>query len=131
MAHFKTQPMKVFYERQLQVLFEKRGRAGPYGTQDFFHWITARALEELFAEGTIKSVTVLLNRPVTTAAVAGTELPRAGGPKIRFFWPRGARYVTREAEANSCSNFLTPNLGVHWGTKQKRCLMQRFRARAS
>jgi hypothetical protein len=91
--------MKIFYERQLQVLFEKRGRAGPYLTQDFFHWITARALEELVAEGKIKSVTVPLNEPVTTAAVTGTELLEAGGTKIRFFWPKRARYVTREAEA--------------------------------
>jgi len=34
---FAKEPQKVFYQRQLQVMFEKK----------YFHWITVRALPEL------------------------------------------------------------------------------------
>lgn len=42
---FAERATEVFYQRQLQVIFEKR----------FFHWITAYALSELAAEGFIAS----------------------------------------------------------------------------
>jgi hypothetical protein len=40
---FEQQPEAVFYQRQLQVMFEKR----------YFHWVTVRALSELAQEGVI------------------------------------------------------------------------------
>src|SRR6516225_7809958 len=42
---FDVESTELFYQRQLQVMFE--------GT--YFHWITARALGELAAEGHIAS----------------------------------------------------------------------------
>jgi len=42
---FDTESNEVFYQRQLQVIFEK----------SYFHWITARAVSELAAEGHIAS----------------------------------------------------------------------------
>lgn len=44
---FDARPLEVFYQRQLQIIFE----------QTYFHWITARALSELAAEGKIASDT--------------------------------------------------------------------------
>jgi len=46
----KAEPTEVFYQRQLQVMFEAI----------FFHWVTARALRELVAEGNIAAETELL-----------------------------------------------------------------------
>jgi len=37
---FHRDPPRVYYQRQLQVIFER----------DFFHWVTVRALRELFGE---------------------------------------------------------------------------------
>ncbi len=62
---------EVFYERQFQVFFEKR----------FFHWITARAADELAKDGVIESEFL--------------PLP-AGGP-ARFFFAKHLRYWRRKA----------------------------------
>jgi hypothetical protein len=40
---FEEHPETVFYQRQLQVMFEKR----------YFHWVTVRALTELVQEGVL------------------------------------------------------------------------------
>ncbi len=64
-------PKDVFYERQFQVFFEKR----------FFHWITARAADELAQDGVIESEFL--------------PLP-AGGP-ARFFFSKQLRYWRRKA----------------------------------
>ena len=70
---FRAQPERVFYERQIQVLSERR----------FFHWITGRALGELAAEGRI-----------------GTALAPLIGPiNVRFYWSTRLRYWRRSAEA--------------------------------
>jgi hypothetical protein len=68
---FDTQPDGVFYARQIEVLFERR----------FFHWITARALDELVAEGMIASAKEALGKET----------------QIRFFWSRRCRYWKRRA----------------------------------
>ncbi|HUY28217.1 MAG TPA: hypothetical protein VMV27_12435 [Candidatus Binataceae bacterium] len=65
-------PEDVFYERQFQVFFEKR----------FFHWITARAVDELAQDAVIESEFV--------------PLP-AGGP-ARFFFSKQLRYWRRKAQ---------------------------------
>ena len=51
---FRAQPERVFYERQIQVLHERR----------FFHWIIGRALGELAAEGRIGTALVPLVGPI-------------------------------------------------------------------
>jgi len=99
LAYFHGNPLKVFYERQLVVMFEQARRERPYmAGQGFFHWITVRALHELIDEGGIRSVTLPRAEPVTDAAIRG-EQEIVAGPRIRFFWLRRARYVARQAEA--------------------------------
>ena len=50
----------VYYQRQIETRYER----------DFFHWITAKALNELTAEGFISSSLVQI----------------AGNANIRFYW---------------------------------------------
>jgi hypothetical protein len=69
---FSEKPEELFYQRQLQVMFE--------GT--YFHWITARALAELAAEGAIAS--------------AAESLPHTGS--ITFYRSRGHRYWRKQAK---------------------------------
>jgi hypothetical protein len=69
---FGAQPQRVFYERQIEVLYERR----------FFHWITRRALGELAGEGKIGSELLPLIHPIN----------------LRFYWSRKLRYWRREAE---------------------------------
>jgi hypothetical protein len=68
----------VFYERQLQVILEK----------DYYHWIMARAADELADEGKIQS--------------GWMTLPGYGGKtRARFFFSNQLRYWTRKAR-QSC-----------------------------
>ncbi len=69
---FAENPEDVFYQRQVEVRFERQ----------FFHWITAKALNELAAEGKISS-----------AVRSHPEI------KMRFYWSVGNRYWTRRANA--------------------------------
>jgi hypothetical protein len=68
---FEVHPEKVFYGRQIEVMFEKR----------FFHWITTRALGELGAQRDIESAIEIL----------------AGAVSIRFYWSKKNRYWRRQA----------------------------------
>ncbi len=68
---FRDNQGKVFYERQLTVMFER----------SYFHWITVKALLELASGGSINSQTLELV----------PEVP------IRFFWAKGNRYWKRQA----------------------------------
>ena len=62
---------RVFYLKQLQVLFEK----------PFFHWVTARALYALDDDGLV-----------------GSEIAEsASGTRVRLFFRRGHRYRRRQA----------------------------------
>lgn len=61
----------VFYERQLQVLFEK----------DYFHWITSRALAELARDSLIQSEYLALERRT----------------RMRLFFSKRLRYWRRSA----------------------------------
>ena len=64
-------PERVFYENQLAVLFE----------DDFFHWVTARALIDLRESGKI-----------------GSELGELSkGVPLRFYFSRRCRYWKRKA----------------------------------
>lgn len=68
---FHANQGKVFYERQLTVIFER----------SYFHWITVKALLELSSGGSINSETLEL----------------VPGVPIRFFWAKGNRYWKRQA----------------------------------
>src|SRR5262249_40171173 len=65
----------VFFERQLQVLFE----------DEFFHWITVDALRELVGERKLQSELHTLS----------------GNVKIRFYWSPANRYWKRKAVQTS------------------------------
>jgi hypothetical protein len=68
----------VFYERQLQVRFERR----------FYHWITSRALDQLAQDGAVLSVPLPL-----AFGESGGEVT------LRFFFSRKLRFWTRKAGA--------------------------------
>lgn len=72
---FDKNATKVFYERQIEVLYEGQ----------FYHWISTKALTELVAEGKVMSVLLHLDHNVP----------------IRFYWshqnPKLARYWKRQA----------------------------------
>jgi len=79
-AFVLSQPAKVFYQRQLQVIFEGR----------FFHWITSRALSELAAEGTLRSESLTLPQSETLSG----RIVIYRSPRHRY-WRRGAREIIR------------------------------------
>ena len=69
---FQQNPVEVYYETQLAVIFEKH----------FFHWVTVRALKLLREKDQVGS--------------ALTDLPGVG--TIRFYFYRRNRYWKRRAE---------------------------------
>ena len=75
-AFFDLHPQSVFYQRQLVVMFE----------DEYFHWITARALSELVGEGQISS---------ETESLTGGEAPSGF---IKLYRANGYRYWKRDAE---------------------------------
>lgn len=74
---FAQEPEAVFYQRQLQVIFEDK----------YFHWITVRALTELVQEGKIATDTLpLLPSSETTSGF------------ITFYRSNTYRYWKRDAD---------------------------------
>ena len=73
---FGLHPESVFYQRQLAVMFE----------DEYFHWITARALSELVQEGQISS---------ETESLTGGETPSGS---ITLYRANGYRYWKRDAD---------------------------------
>jgi hypothetical protein len=69
---FEEEPEAVFYQRQLQVMFEGK----------YFHWITVRALSELVQEGKL----------------AAEVVPLAGTGVIAFYRATTYRYWKRDAD---------------------------------
>jgi hypothetical protein len=69
---FEQESESVFYQRQLQVMFEKK----------YFHWITVRALSELLQEGSL----------------AAEVLPLPGTGSITFYRSITYRYWKRDAD---------------------------------
>lgn len=84
---FGPDPRAVFYERQILILFEDQ----------FFHWITAKALHELIEERLIQS----------------EKLPLAENTEIRFYIAKGHRNWRRQAAAirDIVLQFSTPAFG--------------------
>jgi hypothetical protein len=73
---FAGEPESVFYQRQLQVIFEKK----------YFHWITSHALSELAQEGSISAQSLPLSG---TGTATGT---------ITVYRPNAYRYWKRQAD---------------------------------
>jgi hypothetical protein len=103
-SRINADPEAVFYERQLQLLYEK-----PY-----YHWVTARALEELAEDGDIRSEHLTLRRPLMTdAGRVETNV------QMRFFFYKKARSWLRKARKIAalvetyCEPALTRAVGNH------------------
>jgi len=71
LAHFIDNQERVFYSRQLEVLFER----------EFFHWVTNRALRRLISEGHVLSEPRLLDI----------------GSTIKLVWYKSYRFYKRAA----------------------------------
>jgi hypothetical protein len=72
LAHFIDHPRRVFYNRQLEVLFEN----------EYFHWVTNRALRDLVLEGKIATEDRILSH----------------GASIKLLWNKGYRFYKRDAD---------------------------------
>ena len=94
---FDNSPQAVFYERQIQVLYEDK----------FFHWITGKALHELSDERSIKTMKLQLGEHT----------------EIRIYCSVMNRYWKRQAEAirKLVLRFSTPEFGRALGHHVKQC----------
>jgi len=90
---FEEHPSEVFYERQLEVIFESR----------FFHWITGKALHELSDEGRLATDLEHLTE--------STSIRFYRAPAHRY-WRRQAREILDLVRAFSAPDF-TRALGRH------------------
>ena len=90
---FEEHSLEVFYERQLEILFEK----------SYFHWITSRALRELREEERIASDLVKLTGEVSI---------RFYRAKTHRFWKRQAKEIM-ELVRNFSEPEFTRALGQH------------------
>src|SRR5258708_143166 len=77
---FAQEPEAVFYQRQLQVMFEKR----------YFHWITVRALSELVQEGFLAAEVLPL--PGARTATGMITIYRAIAYR---YWKRDAEEIVK------------------------------------
>ncbi len=73
LAHFIDHPSEIFYSRQLEVLFEN----------EFFHWITNRALRRLIEEG---------------KAISSEARKLDIGSTINLVWNKSFRFYKRAAK---------------------------------
>lgn len=82
---------RVFYMKQLEVLFEKQ----------FFHWITGKAINELIAEGTLRA----------------EEVPLLKETKVKFVFNRSHRYYKREIRkcVEVVRQYSTPEIAIACG----------------
>lgn len=93
---FQTRPERVFYMRQVEVHFE----------DEYFHWITNRAMRDLIATGHIKTETRTL----------------AHGGEAKMIWLAGFRYYKRKANelVGLLNRYSDPNItgavGLHGET---------------
>ena len=72
--YFRKHSKNVYYLKQLEVFFEK----------EFFHWITANAINSLLGEGFLKSY----------------ELPLGSRTRVKFVFNKSNRYYIRNANKN-------------------------------
>jgi len=79
-ALINSRPNDIFYERQLQVLLERK----------FYHWITSRALDGLAKDGDIRSEFIPL--------IVADRSEVGDGVRVRFFFSKKLRYWMRKAK---------------------------------
>jgi len=97
---FAKEPESVFYQRQLQIIFEKK----------YFHWITAHALSELAQEGRVAAEVLPL--PGTGTAKGTITVYRANAYR---YWKRQADEIVKLVSRFSEPSF-TRALGAHGET---------------
>jgi len=99
---FSNEKESVFYSRQLEIRFE----------DDYFHWITNRAISELIQEGYIKSETRKL--------ITGNE--------IKLLWNKNYRYYKRGANkiVDIIQELSNPNIGASLGTHCELLVLEGF-----
>ena len=93
LAFFDTHPIGVFYEHQIEIIFERR----------YFHWITGKALHELIAEEKIASDLMTLS---------GTVPIRFYRRKSHRGWRKQAKEILARVGTFSTEDF-SRGLGRH------------------
>src|SRR5262249_32445597 len=101
-SFFERREEEVFFSRQLEVHHE----------DDWYHWITNRALRQLVANGTVHT------------DVRGLKT----GGSIHLVWHRRYRYYRRDAErvvrlVEECSD---PNIGASLGLQGEALVLEGF-----
>lgn len=93
---------KVFYSRQLEIIFEKR----------YYHWITNRALRDLIVSGIVLSEEYDLNN-------AGS---------VKLVWHRSFRYYKRAAReiADLVDEYSLPSLSADIGLRGEMLTLEAF-----
>jgi len=93
---------RVFFSRQLEVIHE----------QEFFHWITSRAIRQLEAEGVIKSE----KRQLRT------------GTLIKLIWHKSYRFQKRNAKSlvSLVEDYSDPNIGAFLGLHGETMVLEGF-----
>jgi hypothetical protein len=103
---FETHRERVFYSRQIEVLFEDR----------FFHWVTNRAVRALTSEGVI---------------VADDRVVPSTNGAITLLWHRSYRYPRRAAAATLAlvDEYSNPNIGAALGLQGEAHVLEGFASR--
>lgn len=98
----RENPEKVFFSRQIEVLFEN----------DFFHWVTNRAIRDLESSGLILSETRKL---------------KSGGT-IKLLWHKSYRYYRRDAVelVKLVEEYADPNIGSALGLHGEWMVLEGF-----
>jgi hypothetical protein len=93
---------KVFYSRQLEVIFEKQ----------YFHWITNRALRELEELGKLKT----------------EEMDLESGSKAHIYWHPSYRYYKRSAKQliSLINEYSDPDLSADIGLRGESLVLEGF-----
>lgn len=101
-SFFDTNRNRVFFSRQLEVIHE----------QEYFHWITSRAIRELEAEGLIKSE----RRQLRT------------GTSIKLIWHKSYRFQKRSAKSliSLVEDYSDPNIGAFLGLHGETMVLEGF-----
>jgi len=88
---FEKNDERVFYMKQLEVLFEKQ----------FFHWIMGKAVNELVAEGVLRA----------------EEVPLLKATKAKFVFNRRHRYYKREIKkcVEVVRQYSSPEIAIACG----------------
>jgi hypothetical protein len=99
---FADNPQRVFFSRQLEVQYENQ----------YFHWITNRAIRDLESEGLIVS----------------EKRPLVGGGSIKLIWHRRFRYYRREAAklVDLVNEYSAPNIGGALGLQAEALVLEGF-----